>query len=239
MLASLIVFASAGAVVVTGFGFNLVSVPLLAFLYPPRTVVTVTLLLGVGVSGLLLARQDIRESVDWALVRPLFLWSLLGMPAGLALLLFARPAVLRMLIASLTAFVALLMLARFRPSFQARPAGTAATGVLSGFLSTSTGFNGAPIAFYLLGRGLSKDRFRGTSTVYVFLATLTSVGFLMASGSVTLRIVRLAATLLPSLLLGFGAGVAAAHRIGPQRFERVVLGFLIGVGILNLLGAAR
>jgi uncharacterized membrane protein YfcA len=239
MLASLIVLASAGAVAVTGFGFNLVSVPLMDLLYPPKTVVTVTLVLGVGVSGLLLARRDIRESANWALIRPLFLWSLLGMPGGLAVLLLAGAGVLRMFIASLTACVALLMLLKFRPAFDERPLGTAATGVLSGFLSTSTGFNGAPIAFYLLGRGLSKERFRGTSAVFVFLATLASVGLLIGSGSVTPQILRLAATLVPSLLLGFGAGLLVAHRIAPQRFERVVLGFLIGVGILNFLGAAR
>src|SRR5215831_12399165 len=106
MLASLIVFASAGAVAITGFGFNLVSVPLLTFLYPPRVVVAVTLLLGVFASGLLLARPEIRQGADWGLVRPLFFSSLVGMPGGLVLLLWSEPKTLRMLIASLTVLVA-------------------------------------------------------------------------------------------------------------------------------------
>ena len=80
MLASLIIFASAGAVALTGFGFNLVSVPLLTFLYPPRVVVAVTLLLGILASGLLLARREIRREADWGLVRVLFFSSLVGMP---------------------------------------------------------------------------------------------------------------------------------------------------------------
>jgi uncharacterized protein len=236
MLASLIVLVSAGAVAMTGFGFNLLSVPLLTFLYPPRVVVTVTLLLGLFVSGLLLARPEIRQGADWGLVRPLFLSSLVGMPGGLVLLLWSDPKMLRMMIASVTVLVAVSMLIRLRLSFGGSRVGAVVTGVLSGLLSTSTGFNGAPVAFYLLGRSVSKDRFRGTSVVFVFLATFSSVLLLTVSGAMTPSILKLGLAFAPSLLVGFGIGIVLAHRISQQSFEKLVLAFLAAVGVLNFWG---
>ncbi len=239
MLASLIIFASAGAVAITGFGFNLVSVPLLTFLYPPRTVVTVTLLLGLLASGLLLARPEIRDGADWAIVQPLFFSSLLGMPGGLVLLLWSDPKILKMMIASLTVLVAVSMLIRLRLSIGGSRAGTVVTGILSGLLSTSTGFNGAPVAFYLLGLNVPKDRFRGTSVVFVFLATLSSVLLLTLSGTMTPSVLKLGLVFAPSLLVGFGIGIALAHRISQEGFEKLVLAFLAAVGLLNFWGTVR
>ena len=185
------------------------------------------------------ARREIRLGTDWSLVRPLFGWSLLGKPGGLAKLLLGRPAMLRLLIASLTTFVAVAMLVRLRLSFEESRIGTAVTGVLSGLLSTSTGFNGAPVAFYLLGCHASKERFRGTLAVFVLLATVTSAALLVATGIVTPPILRLGLALAPGLLLGFAGGIVLAQRVPQRRFERAVLGFLVLVGLLNCLGAIR
>ena len=95
LVIALIICAAAAAAAATGFGFNLLSVPLLMFLYPPRVVVTLTLLLGVFASGMLLLRREIRRGIDWGVVRPLFLSSLVGMPAGLALSGAIRSAFVR------------------------------------------------------------------------------------------------------------------------------------------------
>ena len=77
-----IIGLSAAAAAATGFGFNLVSAPLLTLIYPPRLVVVLTLLLGLCASGLLALRREIRGEVDWSVIRPLYLSSLAGMPVG-------------------------------------------------------------------------------------------------------------------------------------------------------------
>lgn len=239
MTVALIIALSAAAAAATGFGFNLVSAPLLTFVYPPRIVVVLTLVLGAGASGMLLSRREIRRAIDWGVVRPLFLASLAGMPFGLVLLLWGQPRALKILIAGLTALFALAMLGRVRPRMRENLYQTLAVGALSGFLSTSTSLNGPPVAFYLLGRGLSKDRFRGNMVAFVFLATLTSLGVLAAGGAFSGVSLRLILTLIPVLVLGFAGGAALASRLSERSFERLVLVFLAIVGALGAGSALR
>ncbi|HYM71320.1 MAG TPA: sulfite exporter TauE/SafE family protein [bacterium] len=236
---SLVVGLSAAAAAATGFGFNLVSAPLLTFVYPPRLVVVLTLLLGVCASGLLALRPEIRREVEWTVIRPLFLSSLAGMPIGVALLLWGRPQVLRAAIAALTAAFAIVMLTRFRPRLRGTLLDTIAVGVLSGLLSTSTSLNGPPVALYLVARGLPRDRFRATMVVYVFLATATSLVLLALGGTISASTIALATKLLPALLLGFVVGVALVGRLSDRAFETMVLGFLVLVGVLGVGAALR
>jgi uncharacterized protein len=209
----LIIGVSAAAAAATGFGFNLVSAPLLLFVYPLRVVVVLTLLLGVFASGLLLVRAEIRQGTDWRLVWPLFLSSLVGMPAGLALLLRGDPRLLKVLIGGLTALFAVAMLTGARP----RPPGgryaAVVVGGLSGFLSTSTSLNGPPVALYLMARSLPKDQFRGTMVAFVFLATLSSLALLALGGAIPTFVVMLTLRLLPVLAIGFVSGITLASRL--------------------------
>ncbi|HLJ58443.1 MAG TPA: sulfite exporter TauE/SafE family protein [bacterium] len=236
---SLVVGLSAAAAAATGFGFNLVSAPLLTFVYPPRLVVVLTLLLGVCASGMLLLRPEIRREVEWSVIRPLFLSSLAGMPIGVALLLWGRPQTLRAAIAALTAAFAIAMLTRFRPRLRGTLLDTIAVGVLSGLLSTSTSLNGPPVALYLVARRLSMARFRGNMVVYVFLATVTSLVLLALGGTINTSTLALAAKLLPAMALGFVAGIALVGRMSERGFETMILGFLALVGLLGVSSALR
>ena len=236
---SVVVGVSAAAAAVTGFGFNLVSVPLLTLAYPPRFVVVLTLLLGICASGLLLLRREIRREVEWRVVRPLYLSSLAGMPLGVAVLMWGPARLLKAAIAAVTAAFAIVMLTRFRPRLSGGTLDAVAVGFLSGILSTSTSLNGPPVALYLMARGLAKNRFRGNMAGYVFLATVTSVALLAAGGNITAPTVWLAVKIAPVLIVGFSAGLAAAHGLSDRHFEVAVLGFLVVVGLLGIASALR
>jgi uncharacterized membrane protein YfcA len=237
--AALVIAVSAAAAAVTGFGFNLVSAPLLTLFYPPRFVVAWTLLLGLVSSGLLCLRDEIRREVDARLIGPLYLSSVAGMPLGMALLAWGPTRLLKAGIAAVTAAFALIMLTRFRPRLRGGPFDTIATGFLSGILSTSTSLNGPPVALYLMARGLSKEKFRSNMVVYVFFATATSIVLLAAGRTMTAPMLMLALQLLPVLLAGFAGGVLMAKGLSDRGFEATVLGFLVLVGLLGLGSALR
>jgi uncharacterized membrane protein YfcA len=239
LVIALIICMSAAAAAATGFGFNLLSAPLLTFVYPPQFVVVLTLLLGAFASGILLLRPEIRRAINWRVIRPLFLSSLAGMPIGLALLLWAHPRALKMMIAGLTALFALVMLTRFRPRLRPSRYDALAVGALSGFLSTSTSLNGPPVAFYFLARSLPKDQFRANMVVFVFLATLSSLVLLAAGGVITTFMVVLTLRLLPVLVLGVVGGFTFANKLSDRSFELTVLGFLVAVGLLGIASALR
>jgi hypothetical protein len=64
-------------------------------------------------SGLLLMRPEIRDALEWRVVRP-FSPRLAGMPFGVMFLLWGQRRALKVLIAALTSIFALIMLTRFR-----------------------------------------------------------------------------------------------------------------------------
>ncbi|HLW60675.1 MAG TPA: sulfite exporter TauE/SafE family protein [bacterium] len=235
--AALVILAAAAGAAATGFGFNLFSAPLLAAVYPPRTIVALTLALGTVTSGVLLARPEIRLGADWKLVGRMSLSSLAGMPLGLFLLLHAHPVAIKVAIAGLTAAFAASRLTGVRPRVRPAPWQAVAAGVVSGILSTGTSLNGPPVALLLLWWGQSKDLFRANIVAFVFLTTLASVGLLVLSGAMPPPTIRLALALVPCALLGYAGGIAVAARLSERGFERTVLGFLLVVGILGAVQA--
>lgn len=242
VLSFLIVLVSALGAAATGFGFNLLSTPLLTFFHPPRTAVVLTLLLGVVVSGALLFDRGLRRAIDWTLVRPLCVGSLIGMPAGLLVLQHADGRVLKALVAAFTAVFAALMLFRMLPRRPParRPLarlGVFAVGVVSGILSTSTSLNGPPVVLYLIARGLAKDRFRASMVGFVFIATVASVVLMAAGGVVPHATMTLALTFAPAVVVGLVAGSLLARRVAAQTFDGVVLAYLVLVGLLGLVTA--
>jgi len=236
-LSFLIVLVSAMGTAATGFGFNLLSTPLLTLFHPPRVAVVLTLLLGVIASGALLGDRRLRRAIDWTVVRPLCVGSLIGMPAGLLLLQHADGRVLKALVAALTATFAALMLFRLLPRRPPARLGVFAVGVLSGFLSTSTSLNGPPVVLYLIARGVAKDQFRASMVAFVFIATVASVVLMAAGGVVPRATMMLALTLIPGVVLGLAAGSLVARRVAPQTFDAVVLGYLVVVGLLGMTAA--
>jgi uncharacterized membrane protein YfcA len=233
-LALLIVLLSAMGTAATGFGFNLLSTPLLTFLYPPRDVVVLTLLLGLLASGALLLHADLRRAIDWTLMRPMCLASVVGMPGGLLLLQHADARALKALVAGLTTLFAALMLFRVRPRRSAGRLDVVTVGAVSGFLSTSTSLNGPPVVLYLIARGCPKDRFRANMVAFVFLATLASIVVMAAGGAVSPSTMALAWKLTPGVLLGFVTGSYLGGRLAPQAFDTVVLAYLALVGVLGM-----
>jgi uncharacterized membrane protein YfcA len=235
-----IILVSGAAAAATGFGFNLLSTPLVTLFFPPQFAVVLTLWLGSVASGILVAPARTRRSIDWRLVRLLFLSSLLGMPAGSLVLTSGSSSGVRLLIAGLTALFAALMLARFRPRIGPGVGPLLTVGVLSGFLSTSTSLNGPLVAFYLLARDLPRNQFRANMIAFIFLASLASAVLLAAGGRISLGEQRdLFLLLLPALVLGIAGGLALARRLSQPRFETAVLVFLIVVGVLGVSQALR
>jgi uncharacterized membrane protein YfcA len=238
-LAILVVFTSGAVVGAMGFGFNMVSAPLLVLLYPPRLVVPVALVLGSFSSGLLLTRREIRSEVDWKLVRALILPALVGLPVGAGLLLRLDANVLRALIAGLTSLFALVMLGRYRPRFRRSGIANLVVGVLSGVLSTSTSLNGPILAFYLLGCRFTKEEFRANMIAFIFLASLSSVAVLAMNGSLARPAAGLGLMLLPGLAAGLWGGLNLAARLSQRGFDTAVLGFLAMVGVIGILSSVR
>lgn len=95
------------------------------------------------------------------------------------------------------------------PSVAVTPGRTMAAGTVSGFMGTTTGVGGPPMA--LLFQRLEPATVRATLSAYFFAGTLLSILSLTIAGEIGVRQWRLAVLLLPGVIVG----VVASRRLRP------------------------
>jgi uncharacterized membrane protein YfcA len=249
---TLLAVAAAGAVMIgaalqssVGFGFALVSAPLLFAAASPPEAVGLLIVLGLEVSLLtLLAERRWPEPV-WRDVRGVVVWSLPGALAGVAVLRALDEIALQLLV---TAGVLATLFVNLRATHRAPPPPGAAhepprwarpaAGLLSGALNTSTSTGGPPLVLLLMARGLRAGVVRDTLTAsFIGFAPVSAAALLLTSTADAVPNAAAVAALMPLTALGQLAGRPLFARLAAGRaYERVLTLVLLATVVAGLLG---
>jgi uncharacterized membrane protein YfcA len=219
------VCAIAGAVqTLTGFGYALVSTPLLAPAIGAKESVVLSVLLGTLTA--LSMSYGYRHHVDRPIAARMVVGRLVGMPLGVAVLVVVSEDTLRLAIAG-SVCVATYVIWR---GVELRGTGIAVdlgAGLVSGVLTTSVSTGGPPLVLAMHARGMSPDRFRGTMSFITVFTSAVAIALLVGADRVN-HGVRVAALVgLPGVILGMLAGRALAPRVAVPRFRQIVLVLLV------------
>jgi len=232
----------------TGFGFAILSMPLLVNLYEPRTAVGLNAML--SLASLLVLSWGCRRDASGAILKRFVGGGLAGAPLGLWVFARASTAGLKLFVHVAVLVAACLILAG-EPAgnrcaacggesglrnVRGGAAGYVAAGVLSGFLATSISMPGPPVILFLSLRRTPKATFRATLATYFVVMYLVSLILFLATGVVTEEVPVLAVSLFPFALVGNRIGVRVFHRVSQRSFERIVPLLLV---CLALYGLAR
>lgn len=236
-IAAAAVFLGAALQSATGFGFALVSAPILFAILGPQEAVTAGVVLGLELSLLTLATERRRPRVLSGEAVALVAWSLPGVVGG-AFALRELPDGLLSCLVALAVLGALALRLRFNGPARAavhRPWQTAAAGAASGALSTSTSLSGPPLVFHLLARGASPEQMRDTlAAVFVALALLSAAALVVtATFDVPAGVLTLAAAAVAGQLFGRRAFAWLG-----DRYETAVLTVLAMSALLALGSSA-
>jgi uncharacterized membrane protein YfcA len=229
-----IVAAAGLAQGLSGFGFSLVSIPLLALVVPVKAAIVGGAVLGLVQSGLVVARDH--RHVEWRSAAVLVAAALVGMPIGLLVITRVPEEPLQVVIAVTVLVFTGLLWRRVRLPTGSLPA-EVGVGVTSGMLSTSTGMSGPPLVIALQARGVAPSAFRATLAVVFVSGSALSFLLFWWRGLVTTDAVRVAAAGLPGLLVGILIGEVAFRRVDQERFRTIVLILLVASAALGLAGA--
>ncbi|MFN0028366.1 MAG: sulfite exporter TauE/SafE family protein [Acidimicrobiales bacterium] len=219
---------------ISGFGFALLSMPLLSLIVDPKQAVAVSTLIGTVASGSVLVRH--RHFVRWDLARPLLVSAAAGMPLGLYLLVVIAERPLRLLLAVVVVAFAGLLAFGWRLQGTNR-AFVALAGFISGLLNTSLSTNGPPLVVVLQARDLEPDEFRGTISALFFASGLGANVLLAGAGRYHQETLVQAAIGVPALLIGSAVGARLAQRVPPAGFRRIVLGLLVVTALASAIAA--
>jgi uncharacterized membrane protein YfcA len=216
----------------TGFGFSMVSAPLVFAALDAEPAVGLLLILGLEVNLLTLGTEGrrprpLRGSLAWLLAA-----AAPGALLGVVVLRALPEAALQI---AVTVGVAGTLLAR-RVTRAHVPAPLA--GFAAGALTTTTSTNGPPMLLHLLGRGATPAQVRDTLTAgFIGLAALGGTA-LAVTGTPALPESALVAGLVPGVLVAHLIGRRGfTHLAASEHYERVLTGVMLMAVVIGLVGA--
>ncbi|MPZ88053.1 MAG: TSUP family transporter [Nitriliruptorales bacterium] len=223
----------AGAVSgLSGFGYALVSVPLLLLVFDPTTVIVALSFAGILINALVVL--DSWRELDAGIVLSLLPWSAIGLVGGTQVLRIAEPIHIELAAGILVvAFAAALWKGVRLPGAQGRW-GTVVAGASTGVMATSTGLGGPPIVMLFAARNLARDSFRASSAGYFLALAAITLSLLFARGMVETSHAPVTALLIPTAFAGKAVGTKIAKELESSTFRRVALGIILLSGTAGM-----
>ncbi|MFB0612056.1 sulfite exporter TauE/SafE family protein [Aurantiacibacter poecillastricola] len=215
----------------TGFGFGILLVPILALAITPVQAV-LALNIMAGLLALTEVRYVLREAERSALTIGMLV--LLATAPGLALLDATPPDLARLLIAlvALSAFVAVLL--PRRSANVPGPLTTGLTGLSAGLLTGFAAMPGPPVVPYYVGRDIPRTTAKASMIGIFGIAAMAGVGSGAAIGVLEWRIVILGLALFPLVLLGNWLGSLAFGKV-EDRTWRIFVGTVLAAAAVAAL----
>ena len=218
---------------ISGFGFALLSMPLITLIAGIR-IATPLVAITATTIGCLVAAESWRDADRKALWR-LLVTALIGIPLGI--LLFSHLAevwVKRGLGAMLLLYGLYSLLMPPLPLLHNKVS-TALFGFVSGVLTGAFNTGGPPVVIYGILRRWSPDAFRATLQLYFLVVSIVAMIGHGLAGLWSSEMWWLYLYSLPALLLGLYLGDKINLLIPKALFNRIIYGMLIVTGVLFFL----
>lgn len=229
-----IVFGAAVIQALFGFGFGLISVPLMIFVVDlPTAVVTATVISVVSCS---LQWYESRAVPAWVVSQRLIISALLGMPFGLWLLNNMDARLMKALLGVLV-LVGVVVSSREPDLRRVSLLFDYSMGFIAGVLSTSTSTNGPPLVFLLHARHYSPAEFRAVLNRVFTILNLLTLAIFAIDGKLLPNVLSLALLSIPVMGVGVWFGIRLRQLINPEHFRKLVLVILFATG-LSAIGNA-
>lgn len=219
---------------VAGFGFGLMSVPLMSMAIELHSAVVISSLLALVANVLHVYRY--RHLRAKGITQRLCVSSVIGAPFGFVVYDVVSDRNLR-LILGIVVLIAVAVLIRGINLAHVGPSLDWGAGFLSGVLSTSIATSGPPLVVGLQARHLSTDEVRSTLPIVFLLSGVLALVIFAGSGDIHSRELITSAVAVPGLGVGMLVGFPLRKRVAAERFRVLVFVLLIATAVTTILKA--
>jgi uncharacterized membrane protein YfcA len=232
-------FAAALVAGLAGFAFGLVAAAVWLYILTPLQTASLIIAFGLIVQGV--AVWKLRHTLQWSRLWPFLLGAAVGVPAGVWVLGWANPDVMRASIGALLILYAIYGLVRptMKPVHAGGAPADAGVGLLNGILGGATGLAGIIVTIWCGLRGWPKDVQRTVFQPVGVAIFAMSAAWLGVSGAVDTGTIRLFVIGLPVLLAGTWLGLKLYGRLDEAGFRKVVLALLLVSGVALVFSLRR
>jgi len=236
-LALVAVLAASTVSSIAGFAFSAVCGAVLFHLMDsPVAAVQVMIVCSIAIQ--LFSVVALWRNIDWRSLPVFLAGGVLGMPAGVYLLLHLQTAVYRDLIGGLlVVYGGYLLLARPMPPLRTGPFADACAGFLGGLTGGLAGFPGACVTIWCGLKGWDKARQRGVYQPFILAMqpiTLMAIHLLRPYSAAMAQLDWKTLAFVPAALLGAWFGLRIFKRLSDRQFGFAVKALIIvsGIGLI-------
>jgi len=227
------VFAAGIVKGLTGFGFSLLTVPILVVLLGPRKAVPIIIILNAASNVPLYIHS--RRWSSLGRIRPLIAAGIISIPVGTYLLLVLDTAALKLIAGVAICLFALAFLLGFRREIKREKRGLIGAGLVSGILNGLISTGGPPVILFLTNQGMPKQRFRANLIAYFLFLNAATLPMHFAGGLISLEVVKYAVIFIPALAAGALVGTRLIGYVPEAAFRKTVLAVVMTAGLMLAL----
>lgn len=230
-----IIFVAAVLQGFSGFGFSLLSLPLICLYAPARWAVPVIAVSSIVLNVMVLISS--RGKLKLSGFLPLALAGMMFTPLGAWMLGSFSDTVVRVIIGITVTAASLVSLSRWAPHMRRTPLGMGITGALSGIFNGLTTFSGPPAVIYLSATDTDKHSFRGNLSAFFLALTIAAIPSFIGAGVATTGNLLQATMFLPAAGMGGLVGIFLAGKLDSSAFRKSALVILSLLGVSGALQA--
>jgi uncharacterized protein len=221
---ALIFFLSAFTMSFAGFGFAMISVPLLSIFFPVKEAVVIQFPYCMGL--FMYQAWHYRKHFCWSPMQPLLLGTVSGLFLGTFFLYYMPETILKRMLALFIVLIVIFNLISARHKIEVQSFKSPWFGRICGFISGSFlgayNLGGPPVVMYF--RTITNNSLKAKSYMAAFFSILFMVIAVVygVTGMFTLESLRTTLLYLPSVLLGSATGFWVFHRASNSVYNMVI-----------------
>ena len=232
-LIGLIIFLASFTQGLTGFGFALVSIPLLSLIIDIKTAIPLGAMCGLVVNAYLILR--LRKHINFSEIKYLIYGAIVGIPIGAYFLKAANPSLLKLLLGIVVLIFVFFTSFNFIKHYQLNDKWGYVFGLFSGLLGGAFNANGPPILIYLYLKDLNKNQHKAAISGFFFVASVIIVLDHAVTGVSNLIIFNMFLKQIPFVLIGLILGDLLFLKISTRVYQKIIIIGLFFIGVFLII----
>jgi uncharacterized membrane protein YfcA len=231
-LGTIIIFCAGLAQGSTAFGYGLLALPLLLYLMPMKTAVSV-----IAITGLFLGIQLVwseRKNIILAKIVFLIVFGVIGAFAGTYMLVFLNTGLLKIAAGILIVITSISLALGCKISIKSERFSQIIVGILSGLMQGSLSLGGPPVILFYTNQGVRKNVFRANISIFLSVLIIFTILFQTLAGITTMLSLKYSAVFILAAVAGNFLGIKLCSKMSDELFRKVVI-VLIGISGLSCI----
>lgn len=233
VLVTIVVFFASFTQGMTGFGFALISVPLISLLVNVKYAIPLAAICGLYVNVYLIFK--LKNHIKYFELKELIIGAIVGIPIGSFLVIYTDPQILKTLLGIIVLLFVLLSVTKKVESRNINKSWAYLFGWLSGLLGGAFNTNGPPILIYFYLKGFDKFKQKASITGFFIFSSVIIVFTHIVTGLSDVDIWLDSVKLLPIVVTGIILGHFLFSKISTILYNKLILLGLLVVGVLLII----